>query len=270
MSGKVDELDRQIVALLQRDGRMSNVDIAREVGVTEATIRKRLERLLSQGTICIVAIPDHVQLGFPVETIISLQVELGNLEQIVQSLAGMTNVRSVKITTGEYDVIFNAFFATDDELYQFLTEKIATIPGVRKTVTSHVLRETKDSSEWLLPQKKPSRILVVDDDPDFVEVARTVLESNGYIVNSAADGRETLEKMRQHPPNLVILDVMMRGILDSLEASEEIRRDKWLQHVPILYAGMFPTDSYVAVDNILSKPVDPAQILREVRRLLRQ
>jgi Lrp/AsnC family transcriptional regulator for asnA, asnC and gidA len=151
MNNKLDDLDRQIIAILQQDGRISNVDIARRVGVTEATIRKRLDRLISQRVIHITAIPDHTQMGLPIETVISLQLDMGNLEQIVAPLIAVTNVRSIKITTGEYDVILNAFFANEQELFIFLTDTIAKIPGVRKTVTSHVLHEVKDADLPVAP-----------------------------------------------------------------------------------------------------------------------
>jgi len=277
MAGKIDKLDRQIIALLQQDGRMSNVDIARAVGVTEATIRKRLERLLAQDTIRIVAVPDPAQIGLPIETIISLQVELRNLDPVLQSLAKAPRIRSIKIATGEYDIIFDALFATDEELYRFLTEQVANIPGVRKIVTSHVLREVKNGADWLIPQDQPARVLVVDDDPDFCEITRTLLEGHGYTVQSASSGEEAMKKMRQNPPDLVILDVVMKGVLDGVAVSDEMRCDKALQRVPVLmvssitgtdYASLFPTDEYISVDNFLSKPVDPTQLLEEVRRLL--
>lgn len=279
MSEAIDALDRQIITLLQKNGRMANVDIAREVGVTEATVRKRLERLLSENIIRIVAIPDHAQVGFPVETIILLQVELTKLEEVAQELAKMPAVRSVKLTTGEYDIVFDAVFTTDEELFRFLTEEVATIPGVRKTAVSHVLREVKSSAEWVLHREAPPLIMVVDDDPDFVEIMRTVLSAHGYAVVSASNGEEALHSMRQERPDLVVLDVMMKGVLDGLQASDEMRRDKRLRRIPVLmvssitssdYAGLFPTDEYLSVDGFLSKPVEPAQVLREVRRLLHQ
>ena len=273
----VDELDHKIVALLQRNGRMSNVDVAREVHVTEATIRKRLERLLRDETIRIVAIPNHDKVGFPIETIISLQVELLRLEAASQALSTMAPIRWVKLTTGEYDIIFDAVFKTDEELLMFLTDEVATIPGVIKTATSHVLRQVKSIYEWVLPGERPKLILIVDDDPDFVEVIRTVLISHEFDVRNASSGDEALRIMRVDQPDLVILDVMMKGILDGLRASEEIRRDKRLHRVPILmissitssdFAGMFPTDEYLAIDNFISKPIDPQRLLKEVKRLL--
>jgi Lrp/AsnC family transcriptional regulator for asnA, asnC and gidA len=156
MNNKIDELDRQIIVILQQDGRTSNVDIARQIGVTEATIRKRLDRLLSQKIIRITAIPDHVQMGLPLETVIAVQLDMGNLEQIVAPLAALATVRSIKITTGEYDVILNAFFASEQDLFLFLTDT-AKIPGVRKTVTSHVLQEVKDGElDFARPQPSAS------------------------------------------------------------------------------------------------------------------
>lgn len=116
----------------------------------------------------------------------------------------------------------------------------------------------------------------MDDDPDFVEMTRTVLESKGYRVLSAASGNEALALMRRQHPSLVILDVMMEGLLDGLDASRAMRLDANLQRIPIImvssiasseYAGMFPTDEYLPADTFLSKPVNPARLLEEVERL---
>ena len=277
MAVKVDELDRRIIALLQQDGRMSNVDIAREVGVTEATIRKRMDKLLSQGTIQVIGIPNHAKVGYPIETIILLQVDLLRYNQVAQALAEKPAVRSVKLTTGEYDIVFEAVFAEEQEIFRFLTDEIASIPGVRKTATSHVLRQVKSAYQWTLPGARMPQVLVVDDDPDFVEVIRSVLRTEGYEVLSASSGDEALRLMRVAKPDLVVLDVMMRGVLDGVKASQEMRQDKALSRVPILmvssiadsdYAGVFPTDEYLSVDNFLSKPIDPSKLIREVERLL--
>lgn len=117
------------------------------------------------------------------------------------------------------------------------------------------------------------KILIVDDDPDFVEVIRTILESHGYTVDSASHGKEAMDKMHQERPALVLLDVMMSYVLDGLDVSHEMRQDPSLKDVPIImissiagspYAGMFPTDEYIAVDEWISKPVDPKGLLRKV------
>ncbi len=120
-------------------------------------------------------------------------------------------------------------------------------------------------------------VLVVDDDPDYVEIVRTVLESHGYHVEAAANGSEALEKMRRRKPALVLLDVMMSYVLDGLNVSQEMREDPALKDVPIImvssiagspYAGMFPTDQYIPIDQWLSKPVNPQELLRHVARFV--
>ncbi len=278
MGYTIDATDRRIISLLQLNGRMSNVDIARTIGVAEATVRKRIERLLSEGIIRVAAIPAVDKLDWEVETIIMLKVDLGQVDRISEQLAAMKEVRSVKYTTGEYDIIIEAVFLSDNDLLQFLTNRLARIQGIRTTATSHVLKTVKQSCDWILPREGPPLILIVDDDPDFVEVSRMVLEKAGYQVISAANGEQGLRAMRQERPDLVILDVMMSGILDGLTTSMQMQTEQGLKRTPVLmissittsdYAAMFPTDEYIPVESFLSKPVSPDQLLAEVQRLLK-
>ena len=120
-------------------------------------------------------------------------------------------------------------------------------------------------------------ILVVDDDPDFVEITRMILEASGYQVMSAANGHQAMTRMRQHRPDLVLLDIMMSNVLDGLDVSKEMQADATLRSVPILIvssiassrqAGMFPTDEYLPVDGWISKPVQPDDLLKKVKRCL--
>ena len=277
MSYTIDATDRRIISLLQLDGRRSNVDIARAIGVAEATVRKRIDRLLNEGVIHIAGIPSLDKLGMEVRTVIMLKVDLGRVDQVGGRLAAMKEVRSVKYTTGECDIILEAVFRSDDDLLRFLTNRLARIRGIRETATSHVLKTIKQESDWMLPREGPPLILIVDDDPDFVEAGRLVLEAGGYEVVSAADGEQGLRAMRRDRPDLVILDVMMSGILDGLDASVQMRAERALRRTPILmvssitsseYAAMFPTDEYVPVESFLSKPVGPDQLLAEIKRLL--
>lgn len=279
MDTGVDALDRQIIVLLQLDGRTSNVDIARNVGVAEGTVRKRIERLLQEGVIRVAAVPDVDKLGLEVETVMMLKVDLGQATRIAEQLASMSEVRSVRYTTGEYDIIMEVVLPSDDDLLHFLTSRLAKIQGIRATATSHVLKNIKQSCEWTLPKQGPPLILIVDDDPDFVEVCRIVLENAGYRVTAAANGEQGVQAMRRDQPDLVVLDVMMSGILDGLNASMRIKAERALARTPILmvssitsseYAAMFPTDEYIPVENFISKPVRPDQLLSEVQRLLPQ
>jgi CheY-like chemotaxis protein len=122
-----------------------------------------------------------------------------------------------------------------------------------------------------------ARILVVDDDPDFVKVTSKVLEKAGHEVASASNGAKALKAMREATPDLVLLDIMMSYILDGLDVSREMAEDPVLKDVPVLMvtsltgvkgSGMLPTDEYVAVDEWLSKPVDPETLLSRIEAAL--
>jgi len=123
-----------------------------------------------------------------------------------------------------------------------------------------------------------SKILVVDDDPDFVEATRMILESAGHTVISAADGDEGLAKARKEKPDLVVLDVIMKTVLDGLHMSQEMADDPDQHDTPILmvtsianrdYAALFPTDEYIHIDSFVSKPIAPDVLLERVSTLLR-
>ena len=123
------------------------------------------------------------------------------------------------------------------------------------------------------------RILVVDDDPDFVAIASKVLLAAGHEVVSAADGAGALAAMRQQKPDLVLLDIMMSTVLDGLDVSEEMGADPSLKDVPIVmvssitsteHASIFPTEGYVHMDAWIKKPIRPEDLLEKVSRHLRQ
>lgn len=279
MPPQLDELDLDIIRALQQDGRRSNVDIARDLGVAESTVRKRLDRLLQDRVINVVAVPRLDAVGLPVHTMIFLQVELSSADRTVNRLASLPQVRSVTYTTGEYDLIVDAVFANNDALLRFLATQVAPLDSVVKTTTVHVLQDVKAYHQWRVPHPEPPTILVVDDDPDFTETTRIVLEREGYSVLSAHDGESGVQAMRMYHPNLVILDVMMDSLLEGLNASWTIRADQHLQNIPVLmvssiasseYAESFPTDIYVPVDNFLCKPIAPDKLLQEVKRLLQK
>jgi CheY-like chemotaxis protein len=122
-----------------------------------------------------------------------------------------------------------------------------------------------------------ARVLVVDDDPDFVKVTAKVLGKAGYDVISAPNGAKALQTMRQERPDVVLLDIMMSYILDGLDVSREMAEDPDLKDTPVIMvtsltgikgSGVFPTDEYVPVDEWLSKPVDPDTLLERVSKAL--
>lgn len=122
------------------------------------------------------------------------------------------------------------------------------------------------------------RVLVVDDDADFVLAVRMVLEGGGYQVEEAANGAEGLSKMRANRPDLVLMDVMMASPLDGYYTTQEISDDPQLRDVPILmvssiattqYVSSFPTDQYLQVVDFISKPIEPETLLAKVKQWLK-
>jgi CheY-like chemotaxis protein len=118
-----------------------------------------------------------------------------------------------------------------------------------------------------------AKVLVVDDDPDFVNYTSRVLEKAGHDVVSAANGAKALKTMRSDRPDVVLLDVMMSYILDGLDVSRKMAEDPALKDIPVIMvtsltavkgSGVFPTDEYTPVDEWLSKPVDPDTLLARV------
>lgn len=122
-----------------------------------------------------------------------------------------------------------------------------------------------------------AKILVVDDDPDFVEVVRTILRMDNHEIVSAGNSAEGMRRLAQELPDLVVLDVIMSTVLDGLTMSQRIADNPMFQHVPLImvtsiantdYAALFPTDEFIHIDAFLSKPINPAELRAKVNELL--
>ena len=122
-----------------------------------------------------------------------------------------------------------------------------------------------------------AKVLVVDDDPDFVRVTSKVLERAGHVVESASSGAQALKAVRAVPPDLVLLDIMMSYVLDGLDVSREMAQDPALKEIPVIMVtsltgvrdtSIFPIDEYAPVDEWLAKPVAPETLLARVNQAL--
>ena len=119
------------------------------------------------------------------------------------------------------------------------------------------------------------KILIVDDDPDFVEVTRSVLEQEGYQTRSAIDSQQALALMRQELPDIILLDIIMRTALDGLQVVREVQTNPAMRPACVImitsildtrYADDFPTDEYLGFDSWMLKPVQPKALLNELNR----
>jgi len=144
----LDELDMKLIRLLQEDGRRPTAAIARDVGLPEGTVRRRIDRLLHERTIQIVAVADDEKLGLALHVLIGVQIDLRHVEPIGAALSSLQEVRWVGMTAGPYDYVIEAFFHSTRHFHDFLTTVIAQIPGVKRTETLTVLRLLKDIYRW--------------------------------------------------------------------------------------------------------------------------
>lgn len=147
----LDHLDREIVALLQHDGRIPNQEIARQLGVAEGTVRKRLERLIADGFVRITAVADPGMFGYGVHTMIGIQTEPAAAPDVAANLSRMPEVLAVYLTSGSYDVLVEAALPSNEDLLCFLSGHLGTVPGVRRSEAYHVLKVLKRAREWRLP-----------------------------------------------------------------------------------------------------------------------
>lgn len=122
-----------------------------------------------------------------------------------------------------------------------------------------------------------AKILVVDDDPDFVNLTRRILQRKGYEVVTAASGQQALAVMRKEKPDLVLLDIMMSYILDGLDVSREMAQDPALKDVPVIMVTSLTgaraeaaqlSGEYVPVDEWIHKPIDPDRLLARIEEAL--
>jgi CheY-like chemotaxis protein len=123
-----------------------------------------------------------------------------------------------------------------------------------------------------------AKILIVDDDPDFVTATRIVLEKNGHSVISADSGEAGYQRARVDQPDLIILDVIMDTVLDGVSTSQRVHDDPQVSEIPIImvtsiantdYAELFPTDEYIHINAFMSKPISAESLMRQVNRYLR-
>jgi len=131
----MDELDRHIIQILQVNGRASNARIARDVGVSEGTVRRRLKTLVTEGIIKIVALPNPEVLGYDTEALVGIQVDPDKIDEVAQLLVVLKESSWVAVTTGSFDIFCWVTLPTSEELGNFLKAVVGTIPGVRRTET---------------------------------------------------------------------------------------------------------------------------------------
>ena len=131
----MDPLDSQIIEILKKDGRASNAGIARDVKVSEGTVRRRLKRLVDDGFIQVMAVPDAQKMGLNSRALVGLQVAPDQVDAAAAALEQLPEVTWVTMTSGKFDIFAWAALPSPEELGSFLRQQVGSIPGVRRTET---------------------------------------------------------------------------------------------------------------------------------------
>lgn len=149
MSGFVlDDFDREIIRLLQSDGRMPFLTIANKLELAEGTVRRRVSKLLDEGLLRIVGISDPFKVGLNTVAVVGMKVDRGRIDAIARELSDLNEVRYVALSTGNYDLVVEVVVSSNDELLTFLVDTLKGIPGINNTGTSIVLKVAKQNLAW--------------------------------------------------------------------------------------------------------------------------
>jgi Lrp/AsnC family transcriptional regulator for asnA, asnC and gidA len=139
-----------MVELLQLDGRLSIASLARDLGVTEVTARRKLKRLLDDGIIQVVATVDPFDVGYESPVIVGLKVEKPKLDHIARLLSELPQVRYVGASTGRVDLIIEVVVRTNQDLADFLLGELGALDGVIDTETNLIVRIYKQAWSWAI------------------------------------------------------------------------------------------------------------------------
>jgi Lrp/AsnC family transcriptional regulator for asnA, asnC and gidA len=143
----LDETNKLIIEQLQRDGRMSYAALAKVVGLSEAAVRQRVQRLLDGNVMQIVAVTDPLTLGFTRQVMIGIKVT-GDLRGVADALAAVPEIDYVVMCAGGYDLLAEMVCTDDDHLLKLLNDTVRMIPGVTATETFVYLKLAKQTYSW--------------------------------------------------------------------------------------------------------------------------
>ncbi len=143
----IDDVSKAIIEQLQQDGRRSYAAIGKAVGLSEAAVRQRVQRLIENGVMQIVAVTDPLQLGFARQAMIGINVD-GQLDPVAKELGTIDEIDYIVMTAGGFDLLCEVVCESDSHLLELLSNRIRAVPGVRTTETFMYLKLTKQTYSW--------------------------------------------------------------------------------------------------------------------------
>jgi Lrp/AsnC family transcriptional regulator, regulator for asnA, asnC and gidA len=142
----LDELDAKLIGELQVDGRLPNTNLARRLQVAEATVRNRIQRLVRGKVIQFGAWADPLKIGYQHYAMVEIQARLPDVDRAARRLAQLPEIFFLGICTGSYDIIAAAVFCSNEHMHEFMTKRLARVPGIQRTVTASITRIVKRES----------------------------------------------------------------------------------------------------------------------------
>ncbi|MFF8387501.1 Lrp/AsnC family transcriptional regulator [Streptomyces kanasensis] len=146
-SPAIDTVSLAIIEQLQEDGRRPYAAIGKAVGLSEAAVRQRVQKLLDQGVMQIVAVTDPLTVGFRRQAMVGINVE-GDVEQVADAVTAMAECEYVVMTAGSFDLMVEIVCEDDDHLLDVINKRIRTLPGVRSTESFVYLKLKKQTYMW--------------------------------------------------------------------------------------------------------------------------
>ena len=143
----LDDVSKAIIEELQQDGRRSYAAIGKVVGLSEAAVRQRVQRLIEGGVMQVVAVTDPLELGFARQAMVGIRVT-GPLEPVADKLAALDEVDYVVVTAGSYDILAEVVCESDDHLLELFSGRIRAIEGITATETFMYLQLRKQTYSW--------------------------------------------------------------------------------------------------------------------------
>ncbi|NRS51729.1 Lrp/AsnC family transcriptional regulator [Brevibacillus sp. HB2.2] len=145
----LDDIDYGIIRALQGNARLPFTQIAKDLGVTEKTIRMRVQQLQDEGALSLVGIVNPVKAGFHVQAMIQVAVDAEKLDDVIAALTETVEIRLIVLTSGEYQLFTQVLVTSNEELSQFLLKKLHKIPGISKTNVINELKILKSKYNFI-------------------------------------------------------------------------------------------------------------------------
>ena len=143
----LDAVDRSIIGELQVDGRMSYAELGPKVGMSQAAVRQRVNRLIDRGVMQVVAVTDPLSLGLSTQAMVGITVS-GDVRAVAAAVADLVEAEYVLITAGRFDVLAEVLCEDNDALLTLVNDRILQIDGVASTEVSPILKMEKLTFSW--------------------------------------------------------------------------------------------------------------------------